>query len=196
MHLFEQNESVKINVICGKYQVSPITSNMSYISYQLKQKLFRLMSHYEIRDELGNLLYTVKARGFHMWKKLYFTDINGKEIFYIAQKPWSFPQKFEIQENRVIVAEVHKRMAFLKYKIDFFIGADTDVEITGNVWRREFAFERNGQMIASVSKKMWSWTDTYGIRILETEDQELMLASAIVIDLILYNNKGNGGGGG
>jgi uncharacterized protein YxjI len=169
---------------------------MSYKTYQLKQKVWRLMSHYEIRDDIGNLLYTVKARGFHMWKKLYFSDLDGREVFYIVQKPWAFPQKFEIRENKTVVAEVHKRMAFLKHKIDFFIGADTDVEITGNVWRREFAFERNGQMIASVSKKMWSWGDTYGMRILDSEDQEMMLASAIVIDLLIYNNNGNGGGGG
>lgn len=169
---------------------------MHYQNYQIKQKVWSLMSSYEIRDDVGNLLYTVKARGFQMWKKLFFRDVDGNELLYIVQKPWSFPPKFEIREQGITVAEVHKRMAFLKHKIDFFIGQDTDVEINGNVWRREFSFEREGQVIASVSKKMWSWGDTYGMRILEGEDQDLMLASAIVIDLMLYNNQGNSGGGG
>jgi uncharacterized protein YxjI len=169
---------------------------MHYLNYQIKQKVWSLKSSYEIRDDIGNLLYIVKAKGFHMWKKLFFSDIDGKDIFFISQKPWSFPPKFEILEQGITVAEVHKRMAFLQHKIDFFIGENTDVEITGNVWRREFSFERNGQNIASVSKKMWSWGDTYGMRILEGEDHDLLLASAIVIDLMLYNNQGNNGGGG
>ncbi len=166
---------------------------MAYKTYQIKQKLWSFIPNYEVRDDIGNLRYNVKSNGFSLWKKLHFKDTEGGEIFIIEQKRWSFPAKFEVREGNTVVAEVHQRLAFFKYKVDFFIGADTDIEITGNIFRREFDFERNGQIIASVSKKRWSWGDSYGMSILEGEDQELMLASAVVIDLILYNNsKGRG----
>jgi hypothetical protein len=48
------------------------------------------------------------------------------------------------------------------------------------------AFNRGGREVARASKKWVSLSDTYSIDIDEREDDVLILASAVVIDLVLH----------
>ena len=50
----------------------------------------------------------------------------------------------------------------------------------------EYAFRRGDRVVATVSKRWFSWSDTYGIDIAEGEDDVLILASAVVIDQICH----------
>ena len=47
-------------------------------------------------------------------------------------------------------------------------------------------FERGGDTVATVSKRWFSWTDTYGVEIAEGEDDILILASTVVIDMACH----------
>ena len=40
--------------------------------------------------------------------------------------------------------------------------------------------------MAQVSKRWFSWTDTYGVDIGDGEDDVLILASAVVIDMVCH----------
>jgi len=41
--------------------------------------------------------------------------------------------------------------------------------------------------VAVVSKQWFSWSDTYGVEIKDGQDDVLILASAIVVDLACHN---------
>ena len=56
----------------------------------------------------------------------------------------------------------------------------------------EYAFRRHGNVVASVSKRWFSWTDTYGIDVAEAENDILILASAVVIDQACHDGKKQG----
>ena len=43
--------------------------------------------------------------------------------------------------------------------------------------------------MAAVSKAVWAWTDTYGVEIVDGEDDVSILCAAIVIDQILHDEK-------
>jgi uncharacterized protein YxjI len=58
-----------------------------------------------------------------------------------------------------------------------------DLEARGNLLDHEYTFTRGGQVVAEVSKKWFSWTDSYGIDVSEGEDDALILACAVVIDM-------------
>jgi uncharacterized protein YxjI len=46
--------------------------------------------------------------------------------------------------------------------------------------------------VAEVSKRWFSWSDTYGVDIREGEDDVLSLASTVVIDMVCHaDNKGH-----
>jgi len=43
--------------------------------------------------------------------------------------------------------------------------------------------------VATVSKKWFSWTDTYGVEIADGEDDVLLLASIVVIDMACHEDR-------
>ena len=61
-----------------------------------------------------------------------------------------------------------------------------DYEVNGNFLDHEFEFTRSGRTVARVSKTYFSWTDTYGIDIVDGEDDITILATAVVIDLVCH----------
>jgi len=40
--------------------------------------------------------------------------------------------------------------------------------------------------VATVSKRWFSWTDTYGVEIADGEEDVLILATAVVIDMVCH----------
>ena len=64
-----------------------------------------------------------------------------------------------------------------------------DLEAQGSFMDMEYTFERGGRKVAEVSKRWFSWTDTYGVDIADGEDDVLILASTVVIDMICHADK-------
>ena len=66
-----------------------------------------------------------------------------------------------------------------------------DLEARGNFLDHEYTFERGGHDVARVSKKWLSLADSYAIDVNEGEDDVLILASAVVIDLVSHPDQKN-----
>jgi uncharacterized protein YxjI len=54
----------------------------------------------------------------------------------------------------------------------------------------KYAFNCDSREIATVSKKFFSWTDSCGVDIADGEDDVVMLASCVVIDLCCHGDRG------
>lgn len=68
-----------------------------------------------------------------------------------------------------------------------------DLEATGSFFDYDYVFRRQAREVALVSKKYFSWADTYGVDIVEGEDNVLILASTVVIDLCCHADKASQG---
>ncbi len=53
----------------------------------------------------------------------------------------------------------------------------------GSLFEHEFTISRQGQVVATVSKQWISLTATYGVDIAPGEDDVLLLASVLALDL-------------
>jgi uncharacterized protein YxjI len=81
-------------------------------------------------------------------------------------------------------AEVRKRF-FTPFGDRFTIdvpGPD-DLELRGNLFDHEFTIERGGRTVATVSKRWFSLRDAYAVDVAEGEDDLLILASVLALDL-------------
>ena len=58
-----------------------------------------------------------------------------------------------------------------------------DLHAEGDLAGREYSFTREGKTVGRVSKSMLAGTTSYGVEVGRGEDEVLMLASAVVIDL-------------
>jgi uncharacterized protein YxjI len=84
-----------------------------------------------------------------------------------------------------------KKAVFTFFHCSFSVdvpGPD-ELEASGGSADHEYRFERGGRTVAVVSRRWFSWTDTGGVNIAEDEDDILILASTVVIDLACHEHK-------
>ena len=109
--------------------------------------------------------------------------MHGNELAFIKEKVFAWGKTFEIHRSGKLAAVVKKEL-FTLFKCRFTVdvpGPD-DLEAHGDFLDHEYEFSRGDQTVAAVSKKWFSWTDTYGVDIADGEDAVLILASAVVVD--------------
>jgi uncharacterized protein YxjI len=58
-----------------------------------------------------------------------------------------------------------------------------DLEMTGSLFEHEYTISRAGQVVAVVSKRWFSMTETYGVDIAPGQDDSLILACVLALDL-------------
>ncbi len=160
------------------------------MKYVMKQDWFSLGDDFTISDESGEQRFLVDGAAFSFGDKLSVKDPSGTEVAYISQKLLSWGPRYEIHRNGDLAAVVSKELfTFFKCRFNVDVPGPDDLEASGDFLDHEYEFNREGRVIAEVSKKWFSWTDTYAIDVAEGEDDVLVLASAVVIDLVCHDGK-------
>lgn len=155
--------------------------------YVLKQKFWSWGDDFMIKNAADEDVFFVDGRAFSFGNKLSFQDLNRNELAFISQKLLSWGPTYEITSGGQLRAIVKKHLFTLfncKFTVD--VPGPDDLEATGNFFDREYTFKRGSREVAQVSKRWWSWTDTYGVDIASGEDDVLILASAVVIDMVCH----------
>ncbi len=159
----------------------PVTIRMRYI---IREKFFRLTEDSVIQNEQGAPILQVKGKIFSLHHTLVLMDLAGNELATVNKQIISLTPKFHITRHGEEAATVRKRL--ISPFVDRFIvdipGPD-DLEITGSLFEHNFSIERNGTVIATVSKQWVALTDTYGVETAAGEDDVLILAVVLAIDL-------------
>jgi len=151
--------------------------------YYIKQKVWTIAEKFLIRDEMGNPLFQVKGKVFSFGDKLRFLDMAGRELAFIKQKVFSFKKRYHIFRNGNLLAKVVKKITLFKDRFIIDTPGPEDYLVKGNFDDHCYTFFRNGRKVAFVSKKWLSWGDTYRIEIFPGEDDVLILAATVVIDM-------------
>jgi uncharacterized protein YxjI len=158
----------------------------------MKQKLFSWGDDFHIKNAAGQDVFFVDGRAFSLGNKLSFQDLNGNELAFIRQKLLSLGPAYEITRGGQLLAVVKKHLFTLfrcKFTVD--VPGPDDLEAKGSFLEMEYSFERGGRRVAEVSKRWFSWRDTYGVDIAEGEDDVLILAATVVIDMVCHDDKGD-----
>ena len=161
--------------------------------YVMRQHLWSFGDDFTVKDEAGNDRFVVDGRAFSLGDKLSFRDPAGNELAFIRQKLLSWGPTYEIERAGRLVAVVKKKLFTLvrnRFTVDETATPDpVDLEVEGSFWEYEYTFTRHGRPTASVSKKWFRWSDTYGVDVADGEDDVLILACAVVIDLATERKK-------
>ena len=161
--------------------------------YVMRQRLWSFGDDFTIKDEAGNARFFVDGKALSLGDKLSFQDMAGNELAFIRQKLLSWGPTYEIERAGRLVAVVKKKLFTLvrnRFTVDETATPDpVDLEVEGSFWEYEYSFARNGRPTATVSKKWFSWADTYGVDVADGEDDVLILACAVVIDLATERKK-------
>lgn len=144
-----------------------------------KQRLFSWFDSYDIYDESGRTLYKVK--GQLAWgHKLKIYDARGREVGTVRERIISLLPKFEIYLGDRYVGCISKELTLFKpkYHINF-----NGWHIKGNLFEWDYTIlGSNGNTVATISKQLLRWTDTYVIDVINPADALCALMFVIAID--------------
>ena len=157
--------------------------------YMMRQKLFSWGDDFSIRNEAGEDVFFVDGKAFSLGDKLSFQDMQKNELAFIRQKLLAWGPTYEITRNGVLAAVVKKHLfTFLRCQFTVDVPGPDDLEAQGSFLDMEYTFTRGGEAVAEVSKRWFTFTDTYGVDIREGEDAVLILASTVVIDMVCHGD--------
>ena len=143
-----------------------------------KQRLFSWFDSYDIYDEDGNSVYTVKGQlSWGHCLKIY--DAYDNEVGTIQERIFTLLPKFEIYLGNQYAGCISKEFSFFtpRFNIDY-----NGWHVEGDFFEWDYSIlNQSGQQIAEVSKQLFNWTDTYVIDVQNPNDAlgALMLVLAI-----------------
>ena len=158
--------------------------------YVMSQKFFSLADSFTIRDENERDVFLVKGKVFSFGDKLSFQDMDGNELVYIDQRLLNWSPTYELWRGGDLLAVVKRELfSFIHHRFTVDVPGPDDLEAEGDFLDHEYTFTRGDSVVATVSKKWFSWTDTYGIDVADGEDPVLILASAVVVDMVCHGDE-------
>ena len=143
-----------------------------------KQRLFSWFDSYDIYDEDGNSVYTVKGQlSWGHCLKIY--DADDHEVGTIQERILTLLPKFEVYLGNQNVGSISKEFSFFtpRFNIDY-----NGWHVEGDFFEWDYSIlDQSGRQIAEVSKQLFNWTDTYVIDVQNPNDAlgALMLVLAI-----------------
>lgn len=144
-----------------------------------KQRFFSWFDSYDIYDEQGGTLYTVK--GQLSWGHcLKIFDAFGNELGTVKERIFTLLPKFELYLGDSYVGCVNREFSFFRprYNIDC-----CGWQVEGNFMEWDYSITGDmGSEIATVSKEIFHWTDTYVIDVHDSRDALMALMLVLAID--------------
>ena len=146
-----------------------------------KQRLFSWLDSYDIFDEYGNTVFTVE--GQLSWGHcLHILDASGRHVATLKEKILTLLPKFELYlgDEEQYLGCIQKEFTFFRpqFDIDF-----NGWHVEGNFFEWDYRILTGcGSQIATVTKELFNWTDTYSIDIENPDDALYALMLVLAID--------------
>lgn len=152
---------------------------------KLRKKIFSLRDSYDIHDEWGNLVYFAKRKLLSLGDVVTLFDANKNEIAQVRRKVITLFPAYKVLFHSG--QEVIMRQNFSLFRQSFtIIGVgDTNLLAQGHLFDYEYSISHpHFGKIATISKKFFAFSDSYGIEICEVNYVDVILACTIVINLV------------
>ena len=158
--------------------------------YVLRQKMLAWGDDFTIRDERDEPAFYVDGKLLSLGSKLSFQDAARNELLSIRQKLLAWRPTYHLLRRGRLTAVVQRKLLTV-FRPRFFIRVvdGPDLSVQGDLLGYDYAFTREGQEVARVSKKWFTLADTYGVEVAARQDPVLILACAVVIDLMCKAGK-------
>ena len=144
-----------------------------------KQRMFSWFDSYDIYNEAGETVYTVEGK-LSWGHCLHILDAAGNHIGTVKERVLTLLPKFELYEYDEYIGSIQKAFTFFTPKFD----------IDCNGWQVQGSFmewdyqvtEPCGALVATVTKELFHWTDTYHLSVPREEDVLPALLIVLAID--------------
>ena len=144
-----------------------------------KQRFFSWFDSYDVYNEAGDTVYTVK--GQLSWGHcLKIFDARGNEVGTIEERIFTWLPKFEMYRGEQYIGCISKEFSFFKPKFNIDCNG---WHIDGDFFEWDYTILNSmGKEVATISKELFNFTDTYVIDVYDPEDALCALMMVVAID--------------
>ena len=157
--------------------------------YKIHQKLFSIGDDFWIENQHGEKVFKVDGKALRLRKTLIFEDMEGKELCQIQERWLPIKETMEIEDPHGKQMAVIKKALItpLRDKWDVKVKGGPDLDVQGDILDHEYSIKHGWNRIAEVSKKWFRLTDTYGVEIDPGQNDILIIAIAVAIDMMAHD---------
>ncbi|GHV34592.1 hypothetical protein FACS18949_10930 [Clostridia bacterium] len=153
----------------------------------IKQRAFSWRDKTVVKDESGADKYFGQGEIFSWGRKFHIYDASGAEVAFLRQKLLAFMPKYYIQVGgREYVLGKHFTLLNPRFYIE---GLPWTLE--GDFWAHEYAAFDSGRTVFSLSKKWFTWGDSYELDFVDPQTELLCLCAALTIDCMNADAENN-----
>lgn len=151
----------------------------------IKQKMISLGDSYKVLDENENIIYSVKSKLLKMLAEMIICSKSGEELYTIKRKMTFMKPKYEILHQGNLVALLENKSLFKKEWI--ITTSSRDLQLKGSLFAYNMEISEGDNLLATISKKKMSLTDSYEINILDESQADLVVTIVIALDNAYHN---------
>jgi len=157
-------------------------------TYKMREKMLAIGDDFWIENDAGERVFKVNGKALRIRQTLAFEDRDGHELLKIQERKLRVRDTMAIEREGDKVATVRKALISPlrdRFKVELEEGGE--YEVKGKILDHEYTFKRDGDKIATVSKRWFRLRDTYGVEIAAGENDILVLAAAVAIDQMVHD---------
>lgn len=158
--------------------------------YKIRQNLISIGDDFWIENEEGQKVFKVDGKVLRIRKTLVFEDAKGRKLAQIQERLLTIKDTMVIEDaDGKDLATVKKALiAPFRDKWDVKVKNGPDLDVQGDFLAHEYTIRQGRDKVAEVSKKWLRLTDTYGVEIDPGQNDILILAVAIAIDMMAHDD--------
>ena len=148
----------------------------------LKQDGMSLRARFDVKDENNINRFSIEGELLSGGKRLHIHDANGKVVAFIRQKIFSVLPLFIVEIDGREVCKIMREFTFgkLRYKLE-----GLPWKVQGDFMAHNYIVENNGKKIMSLSKKVFSFVDSYELDIADPNDELICLCVTLAVNCTL-----------
>ena len=136
--------------------------------YVMRQKLWSVGGDFTVKDADGVDRFHVDGKALSLTHKMVFEDADHRPVATVHRRLLSVGNVYDVYRGEALFATVKEGwLPLVRYRfaVDVTPAGDgpEDLTVTGDFWNHEYAFERAGRTVATVSKRWFAFRDTFGI---------------------------------
>ena len=160
--------------------------------YTIRQNLISIGDDFWIENQDGQKVFYVDGKVLRIRKTLVFEDARGRKLAQVQERLLAIRDTMAIEDaNGDQLAVVKKALiAPLRDRWNVNVKNGPDLDVQGNILDHEYTIKQGRKKIAEVSKRWISLTDTYSVAIASGQNDILILAVAIAIDMMAHDDDG------
>jgi len=158
--------------------------------YKIRQNLISIGDDFWIENEEGKKAFKVDGKVLRIRKTLVFEDAKGKKLAQIQERLLAIKDTMVIEDaDGKDIATVKKALiAPFRDRWDVKVKNGPDLDVQGNILDHEYTIKQGRDKVAEISKKWFRLTDTYGVEIDPGQNDILILAIAVAIDMMAHGD--------